>query len=57
MTDDKIAEYKTRYSMDDTLKILDAVPLKRDLSPDHMLVEITNRAAIAHLAIERGLNH
>ena len=57
MTDDKIAEYKTRYSMDDTLKILDAVPLKRDLSPDHMLVEITNRAAIAHLAIERGLKY
>ncbi len=57
MTEDRIAEYKTRYSMDDTLRLLDAVPLKPDLSRDHMLVGITNRAAIAHLAIERGLKH
>ncbi len=53
----QLADYKARYAIDDTLAILDSAPAKVDLHPDHMMVEITNRAAVAHLSIERGFKY
>ena len=47
--------WNIRDSVDDAIKILDSAPVHNDLSPEYMLVRITNRAPIAHLAIERGL--
>ena len=35
--------------------ILDSAPMHRDLIPETMIVQLTNRVPIAHLAIERGL--
>ena len=48
-------EYKIRESINDVIRILDSAEIRPDLSPDTVIVQITNRAPIAHLAIERGL--
>ena len=52
---DIIEEYRIRESMLDAISILDSTPIKPDLLPDRNLVQLTNRASIAHLAVERGL--
>ena len=48
-------EYKIRESINDVIRILDSAEIRPDLSPDTVIVQLTNRAPIAHLAIERGL--
>lgn len=47
--------YKIRESIKDVVAILDSAPIHRDLVPDTNIVRLTNRAPIAHLAIERAL--
>ena len=47
--------YKIRESIRDAIHILDSVPMHRDLIPETMIVQLTNRVPMAHLAIERGL--
>ena len=52
---DTMERYKIRASIKDVIAILDSAPIHRDLIPEANLVQLTNRAPIAHLAIERGL--
>ena len=47
--------YKIHKSIEDVIAILDSAPTHRDLAPEVNAVQLTNRAPIAHLAIERGL--
>lgn len=46
---------KARESIRDAIAILDSAPFYRDLMSDGNIVQVTNRAPIAHLAVERGL--
>lgn len=52
---DDMSKYKIRESLEDAIKILDSAPIHPDLVPETVLVQLTNRMPIAHLAIERGL--
>ena len=52
---DTMERYKIQESVADVISILDSAPMHRDLLPDKMTVQLTNRMPIAHLAIERGL--
>lgn len=47
--------YKVQYTIEDTLKILDSAPVHRDLVQDVNLVQLANRAPIAHINIEKGI--
>ena len=47
--------YKVQESIADVIKILDSAPVRPDLMPEANIVQLANRAPIAHLAIERGL--
>ena len=52
---DTMERYKIQASIKDVIAILDSVPIRRDLIPEANVVQLTNRMADAHLAIERGL--
>ncbi len=52
---DHMEKYKIQESIRDAIVILDSAPIQRDLVPERNIVQLTNRAPIAHLAIERGL--
>ena len=52
---DRMERYKIEGSIKDVIAILDSAPMQRDMVPEVNLVQLTNRAPIAHLAIERGL--
>ena len=52
---DTMDRYKIQESIKDTIAILDSAPIHIDLIPETNAVQLTNRAPIAHLAIERGL--
>ena len=52
---DTMERYKIQGSIEDVIDILDSAPMHRDLIPETMIVQLTNRVPIAHLAIERGL--
>ena len=52
---DPMENYKVQESIRDAIVILDSAPIQRDLVPERNLVQLTNRAPIAHLAIERGI--
>lgn len=52
---DTMERYKIQRSIEDVIGILDSAPMHRDLIPETMIVQLTNRVPIAHLAIERGL--
>ena len=52
---DAIDRYKIEESIEDVIIILDSAPIYRNLVPETNDVQLTNRAPIAHLAIERGL--
>ena len=47
--------YMMQRSIKDAMDILDSVPMRRDLQPDFSLMQLTNRAPIAHLEIEKSL--
>ena len=47
--------YKIEESIRDVIRILDSAPIRIDMIQDTNLAQLTNRAPIAHLAIERGL--
>ena len=44
-----------QFSLRDTIGMLDASPAKADLIPEVTVIQVMNRAPIAHLAIERTL--
>ena len=46
--------YRVQESIRDVIAILDSAPIHWDMMPDTNIVQIANRAPIAHLAIERG---
>ena len=48
-------KYKIRESVRDAIRILDSAPIKPDLMSEAVIVQLTNRVPIAHLAIERAL--
>ena len=52
---DRMERFKVEASIKDAIAILDSAPMRRDLVHDFNLVQLTNRAPIAHLATERGL--
>ena len=52
---DTMEIYKIQESVDDVIAILDSAPIHLDLVPETNIVQLTNRAPIAHLAIERAL--
>ena len=52
---DTMEKYKLEYSIKDPINILDSAPIHRDLIAERTIVELTTRASIAHLAIEKGL--
>ena len=52
---DTMERYKIQESITDVIDILDSEPMHRDLIPETMIIQLTNRMPIAHLAIERGL--
>ena len=52
---DRMERYKIEGSIKDVIAILDSAPMQPDMVPEVNLVQLTNRAPIAHLAIERGL--
>ena len=52
---DQIEIYIIQESIKDVIAILDSAPMRLDLVPEANAVQLTNRAPIAHLAIERGL--
>ena len=47
-------EYKIKESIADAIEILDSAPNRPDPLPEESLVQFTNHALIAHLAIEKG---
>ena len=47
--------YVIQESVTDAIAILDSAPIRPDLVPQTNAVRLTNRAPIAHLAIEKGL--
>ena len=52
---DTVDRYKIQESIKDTIVILDSAPILPDLRYETNAVKLTNRAPIAHIAIERGL--
>ena len=52
---DTMDRYKIRASIEDVISILDSSPIQSDLVAERNIVQLTNRAPIAHLAIERGM--
>ena len=52
---DTMERYKIQKSIEDVIGILDSAPIQRDMMPETNIVQLTNRAPVAHLAIERGL--
>ncbi len=52
---DTMERYKIQESIMDVIRILDSAPIRPDLVAETNLVQLTNRAPISHLAIERGL--
>ena len=52
---DTMERYKIQESLADVISILDSAPMHRDLLRDKMILQLTNRVPIAHLAMERGL--
>ncbi len=52
---DTMARYMVEDSIKDVIDILDSAPLQVDMLLERNLVQLTNRAPIAHLAMERGL--
>ena len=52
---DRMARYKIQDSIDDVIVILDSAPIRSDLIRETEIAQLTNRAPIAHLAMERGL--
>ena len=48
-------EYVLHYSIQDVINILEAMPVIPDMVPGITLVQIMNRAPLAHLSIERAL--
>ena len=52
---DTMERLKFQYSMKDAIAILDSAPIHRDLIPEVNLIQLTNRAHPAHLAIEKGI--
>ena len=49
-----IQQRMIRFSLQDSIRILDASPLKSDLIAQITAIRIMNRASIAHLGIERA---
>ena len=52
---DTMDRYKIEASIKDVISILDSSPIQPDLIAETNIVQLTNRAPIAHLAIERGM--
>ena len=52
---DTMDRYKIQESVKDTIAILDSAPIRPNWVYETNAVQLTNRAPIAHLAIERGL--
>ena len=52
---DSMEKYKIQESVIDAIRILDSAPIKPDLVSETVIVQLTNRVPIAHLAIERAL--
>ena len=52
---DRMERYKIEGSIKDVIAILDSAPMQWDMVQEVNLVQLTNRAPIAHLAIERGI--
>ncbi|MCY3801759.1 MAG: hypothetical protein OXG46_09280 [Chloroflexi bacterium] len=52
---DTMDRYKIHESIKDVISILDCSPIRPDLVAETIIVQLTNRAPIAHLAIERGI--
>ena len=52
---DRMDRYKIQESIKDVIGILDCTPVQIDLIQEKNIIQVTNRAPIAHLAIERGL--
>ena len=52
---DTIEQYKIQESLMDAIRILDSAPIRVDMVWETNAIQITNRAPIAHLAIEKGL--
>ena len=50
-----IEQYKIEESIRDVIGILDSAPIQNDMIEERNIVQLTNRAPIAHLAIERGM--
>ena len=50
-----IQKHMIQFSLKDTIGMLDASPAKADLIPEVTVIQVMNRAPIAHLAIERTL--
>ena len=48
-------EYKIKESIENAIRVLDSAPIRPDLLPEKSLVQFANRAPVAHLAIEKGL--
>ena len=54
-TMDTMERYKIQASIKEVIATLDSAPFRRDLIPEANVVQLTNRMADAHLAIEKGL--
>ncbi len=52
---DTMERYRIERSIEDVIAMLDSAPMHRDMLIEENIVQLTNRAPIAHLAIERGL--
>ena len=52
---DPMERYRVKASIKDVLAILDSAPIHPDMIREQMVVQLTNRMPIAHLAMERGL--
>ena len=52
---DTMERYKIQDSIKDVITILDSAPIQVDMILERNLVQLTNRAPIVHLAMERGL--
>ena len=48
-------KHMIQFSLKDTIGMLDASPAKADLIPEVTVIQVMNRAPIAHLAIERTM--
>ena len=52
---DSMEWHKFLFTIEDTLKILDSAPVQRDLIQDVNFIQLTNRAPIAHINIEKAM--